>query len=604
MAILIRVKNYMRNAFSYSVIRTASDLLFFLCFFLYFFFFKRYHLAFQEQIQLFRFNADYFREFLSRPGGLSEYAGAFLTQFFNYPFAAAFIITLLCAAIFLIFIRIFSVHNIKGQFWSYIPLIMIAALHSNYLYSAAFTVAFLLSLIYFALYLQAGERKIHLFLILVTWPMLDIAAGGFSLMTGIMCIIHAALVRKDKLRWPVAVTVTALTVIIPLIFSVSVFHVADGRIYTTFLPVQTGSFKEIFLILTCYTPSVLLLSALFRPGERSISSRLKHSLNAAALIIVVAFSVFVFRSFRDENTELLLGIDSDVQRSDWEAVLIKSGEINEPNRMVLHYTNLALYKTGHLCDRLFHYPQSGKAGLWLDWQQDWLIAFFGCGTYYQIGYNSEAYRWAFEAMVAKGPNPRSLKILALTCIAENDLRLAEKYLNILRQTASYRRWAERYLSILDDPDFLDKDKELSAKRDLMIRSVFINSNNLGGRLQHLLREHPDNRMAYEYFMASLLLEKDLDGFAANIERVKDLGYKSLPVHFEEAILAYRSYSGKNILPAGYIIGPQTMNRLEAYAAAVYSYGTDNRTAAQKMYSKFGRTYWYYLKYTDHQKPLF
>lgn len=603
MAILIRVKNYMRKAFSYSFLRPVSGTLFFTCIFLYFFFFKRNHLAFQEQLQLFRFSNEYFREFLSRPGGLSEYAGAFLTQFYFSPFTAALIITLLCAAIFLLFQKIFSAYSLKGHFWSYIPVILIAALHSDYSYSTSLTVAFLFSTMYFALYLITGERKMQLCLLPLTWPLLYIATGGYSLVTGIMCTIHAALVREDKLKWPVAIIVPALAIFVPLTVSNTVFYGGDGRIFTSFLPLQPGTFRELFLVLIFYAPAVLLVSALFKPGEKTIPAGLKYALNGAALILVVAFSVYVFRSFRDKNTELLLGMDRDVQRSDWGSVLEKSGQIVEPNRMALHYTNLALFKTGHLCDRLFHYPQSGKAGLWLDWQQDWLIAFFGCGTYYQIGYNSEAYRWAYEAMVAKGPNPRSLKILALTCIADNDLRLAEKYLNVLRESAFYREWAEQYLLKLYDPAFPDEDREISARRALLIRSSFINSNNLGGRLQHLLREHPDNRMAYEYFMASLLLEKDLDGFAASIDRVKDFGYKSLPVHFEEAIVAYRSYSGKEILPSGYTISQQTMNRLEAYASAVYSYGTNNSAAARKMYAKFGGTYWYYLKFTDHQKPL-
>ncbi len=67
---------------------------FFMACFLYFVIFNRYLLAYQEQLQLFRFDWNYFTGYLAKPGGLAEYIGAFFIQFYLNPVIGAFIVTL------------------------------------------------------------------------------------------------------------------------------------------------------------------------------------------------------------------------------------------------------------------------------------------------------------------------------------------------------------------------------------------------------------------------------------------------------------------------------------------------------------------------------
>ncbi|KAA6307030.1 hypothetical protein EZS27_041304, partial [termite gut metagenome] len=60
-------------------------------------------LDYHEQIQLFRFDYFYLLSYLKCAGGLSRYLGSFLTQFYYYPLAGAFVITLVVVAIYLLF---------------------------------------------------------------------------------------------------------------------------------------------------------------------------------------------------------------------------------------------------------------------------------------------------------------------------------------------------------------------------------------------------------------------------------------------------------------------------------------------------------------------
>ena len=61
--------------------------------FIFFGVYYSYHLHYQEQFQMFLFTSDYFVEQVSHPGGMADYLGGFLTQFYYYSWAGAAILT-------------------------------------------------------------------------------------------------------------------------------------------------------------------------------------------------------------------------------------------------------------------------------------------------------------------------------------------------------------------------------------------------------------------------------------------------------------------------------------------------------------------------------
>jgi len=108
---------------------------FFFIAFAYFCFVANYVLYFQETQALFVFSGEFLNQRLVKPGGLVEYAGKFLTQFYASKVAgslvAAFFITLPALSVFYINKKL-----IKGTAVSF-PLFLVApaflmVLHSNY----------------------------------------------------------------------------------------------------------------------------------------------------------------------------------------------------------------------------------------------------------------------------------------------------------------------------------------------------------------------------------------------------------------------------------------------------------------------------------------
>jgi hypothetical protein len=578
---------------------------FFMAYFLYFAIFNLYLLAYQEQLQLFRFDWNYFTGYLAKPGGLTEYAGAFLIQFYLNPVIGAFIVTLAGIATYVLTSYIFKKYKISGILWSFIPVLLLIALQSDYIFNLGYTLELLLVLTFFAIYISVRNDYIRYTFGFIGWFFLYLAAGVFSLLATLICIIHELLFTKNGFRLLAASGFALIAFLFP--------YLAWHTIY--FIPIKEVWFNPIFHSLGETTKYALILFIAYFPllfiVIKILPAPLKKTLLQSGwnlktilsgMIVIVAFSWGIKKYVYNPELNLFFEIDHYVQKANWNKVLLLSSRSQEANQLILYYTNLALYKTGHLGDRLFYYNQIGVPGLWLDREGDEISLFLGGEIFYHLGNINEAYRWAFDAMVANGQTPpRLLKQLVLISLINGDLMVAAKYLNILDRSLYYRNWAKHYRNYLSDPDLLLKDPEIAGKRQLLINTDFVSgSNDSGIELKPLLENHPGNKMAFEYYMSSLLLDKNLIGFADNIDRIKDFGYKEIPVHYEEALLIYMGYYKKNAVPLGYGIRKSTYQHFKDYAKAYSSRSGSPETAAPFFHRSYGNTYWFYLHFINNR----
>jgi hypothetical protein len=169
----------------------------------------------------------------------------------------------------------------------------------------------------------------------------------------------------------------------------------------------------------------------------------------------------------------------------------------------------------------------------------------------------------------------------------------------LDETLFYRKWAHHYQNLLDNPELMIHDKEIMEKKHFNLRTdIFadINSNDIG--LLQLLKDHPDNKMAFEYYMAEALLNRNIDSFVSQIGRLRELGYSRIPVHYEEAMLVYMSHTEKDIVPEGYELSRETIGRLSGYLDVLKTYGDNRKKASQMLFPEYGGTYWYYLNFIN------
>ena len=571
----------------------------FLVFYIYFFAFNKYHLFYLEQTQLFQFSADYFQSFLGKPGEFIFYLGGFLSQFFVNSYLGSGIITLLAIAVYFLSHIIFRKLGINSLVLSFIPVLLIATLQSDHLYKTGLTVGIILALLFICLYLQIHDKIKRSILGGAGWLLLYHLSGGFALFASLLVVISELFYFKTKAKWIAALVISLVSIGFPFL-AWKFFYLMPFRDAWFFpFPFWGVSRMPLFAVLLAFFPLIILILAgykQFRKKEILVFPWNLSSILAGSLVIITGL-VLVKTQAHDPKTEILLGLDYHVQMEEWEKVIELSKTYPGSNQLILYYTNLALYKTGQMSDRMFDFQQHGVDGLRLEWKRNEVAPFFGGEIFYHLNYINEAYRWAFESMEAKGLNPRSLKRLALTSLINGHYSIAEKYLNILDQTIFYKDWSARYSTFVSDTTQISRNKELTEKRQFLLKQDFINDSkdyNLG--LSQLLQEHPQNKMAFEYQMAIFLLNKDITNFAANIYRLKELGYRHIPVNYEEALLFSMIYFKKDLVPEGYSVRSATIKRKNDYISQLSQYGNDRELAARQLNKQFGKTYWYYLHF--------
>ncbi|MDD2306435.1 MAG: DUF6057 family protein [Prolixibacteraceae bacterium] len=567
----------------------------FLAFYFYFFSFNKFHLFYVEQTQLFRFSGDYFRPFLEKPGELVFYLGEFLSQFFVNPYLAAGIVTLLAVATYFLTHFIFEKLGINALVLSFIPVLFIAGFQSNHLFKIGLIVGVILALSFSYLYLRLTINLYRYIIGSVAWLLLYVLSGSFALFASVLIVLFELFYFNSKKKWIVILAIVLLSIGIPYLGWKFYYLIpfADAWFYP--LPFWGVSRMPLFAALLLYFPVVVLVLSGYRQirkKEALIIPWNYASILAGSAIIIAGIFVVKTKAY-DPKIEIFLGMDHYVQAEDWNKVISLSKKYQGTNQLVMYYTNLALYKTGQFSTRMFDFPQRGIDGLRLEWTRDEVTPFFGGEIFYHLNYVNEAYRWAFESMVAKGLNPRSLKRLVQTSLINGQYEVASKYLNVLDQTLFYKDWATKYRTYVLDPAKISQNKELAEKMKFLAKNDFI-SYDLG--LPLLLKEHPENKMAFEYLMAVFLLNKDITSFAANIYRLKELGYREIPVNYEEALLFCMTYFKRDLVPEGFSIRQATIQRKNEYIAQISRCGGDRDRAAKELYKQFGNTCWYYLHF--------
>jgi hypothetical protein len=571
----------------------------FVIYFLYFALFNRYTILYLEQNQLFIWSLDFLKEQFSLPGGLILYSGSFFTQFFVSSWLGAFIYTLNAFAVFLLSFYIFRKHNLENIVISFVPVWLLAILQTNMLFTFGQATGLLLLLCYIAIYVSINKSGSRYLFFFAAWPIFYILAGGFSIPLVLLCLLHELLFRKEKKRYIITFLYVVTGALVPYLSSRFIFYIQPDKIFT--YPVISGlnSISLYALILSfVWTPLIMLAGSLFGKAQ-SLKKRLSawsFTNVVAAVVIIVLMAFVIHKRAYNKMADMMLGVDHYAQKAEWDKLLKLSDRYPGYNTLVIYYTNLALYKTGKLMDKMFSYPQIGSQGLRLKWQRN-LNLFFGGEVFSQLAYNNESIHWAFEALVAKGLNPRSLKKLAVGYTVNGNFDIAAKYLGLLDRTLFYRKWAQQHIKYLSDPALAGKDPEISGYSYLLVSSNFFSEVN-GLNLQDLLRNHPENKMAYEYLLASLLLDRNLGGFAKVVPDMKYYDYNRMPLHVEEALIFYNSYEKEKIIPEGYSFSPETVNRFNDYAKVYTKFRSNLKVAAYELRKKYGGTYWYYLQFPN------
>lgn len=309
--------------------------------------------------------------------------------------------------------------------------------------------------------------------------------------------------------------------------------------------------------------------------------------------------VFFLKSY-SVGERIMLKAEQAAKAEDWNKVLeYTENYLNRgrSNHLIAYFHNLALYHTGSLPYRLFDYPQAlGVKSLYFPWDGNSRESEYGYLLYEKLGYLNEAHRWEFEAMVVWGETAPHLLNLARYNLSNGRPRVAQRFINLLKQSLFYRDEALRLEQLAGTSDTSLPRNALPNVDDIPAR--FSNVLNLGPELQYLCEKDTTNRMAFEYLMSHLLLSNHVERFAQNLPLMRRFAYPRLPQTYEEALYIYELGVGREKVfeMTGLTVGEDTKRRFDRY------YRLAQAEQMEALQAEFGNTYWFYLNYISPYGP--
>jgi hypothetical protein len=302
---------------------------------------------------------------------------------------------------------------------------------------------------------------------------------------------------------------------------------------------------------------------------------------------------------RQTDIKYRLTVHDLARRGQWAEVLRLADEMQGRYAYTpacLFDVDRAMAHLGRMGEDMFKYPHDIRALAFLASDELRLQLRFAklFDLHFDLGDLNAAEQDAYELLEIQGPSPFILEALARVHMAKGELAAARVVLKALQRSPAYRETASRWLEEMKEPSRLAADASVASGRrwrrqtDHEVRLVSYDQ-----ILLDLLRDHPDNRIAFEYLTAYYLLRNMRAELAANLYRVRDLGYGRLPRHYAEALVVHTNQIRQPLDLQGWSIDPGLTDQLRQITATWTGLGGDRQAAMAALAPQFGNTYTFY-----------
>ncbi len=313
---------------------------------------------------------------------------------------------------------------------------------------------------------------------------------------------------------------------------------------------------------------------------------------SAVACLSAAFLLVALPSL-DRQTRYFLRFKRSCLRRDWPAALRLAARIRPDTyrqRPVLYpMLHRALYHAGRLPYALLDFPTDRSLMLPVPMPRwDRLVregSMETAETCLDLGLVNHAELMAYDSLEAVEKPARAYRLLARVYLLKDNPAAARPILNLLRKTLVHRRWADRYLALLDGTPADHPDPRIAHIRSVMVTTdlpedarLLYGLTNMAwdweAVLKKLLDVHPSNKMAFEYLMSYYLLRGRTHQVVELLPLLKRLGYREIPDLYQEALLTDSLLAGR---------GPETLHSWPLKPPLVQKYST-----LMRIYDRLGR----------------
>ncbi len=550
--------------------RLLLTLVFGICVFIFWRMRYPFALTFQEQLQLFLFDNDYFLERIAEPGGLARYVAEFLVQFYNSVTMGAAIIAVLMMLVQRLTWRLMRCE--EHYCLSFLPAILLWYAMGDESVMLTYTVALVMAMASAWALMTAFPKNDN--------PRGQIIAKSIALfilipiiywLIGPMVILVALCVMPASVIWALAVMLISA-------------HFVPFPLSRVMIGVSYYRFPETLPYILMVTPALIwILSISIRriPQQKTWVSYCE----ALALGALIGCPELGYEAKKYE----LLEYDYLVRIKDWQGIIAKAEKKTPDLPMSVSATNLALAMTNQLGERAFDFYQRTSEGLLPKFERNYATSQLSGEIYFHLGLVNTAQRFAFEAMEAipnYNKSARVVKRLAETNLINGEYEVARKYLQMLEKTIFYRPWAKRTIAMLGNEKQIDSHPLYGTLRLYRLQEDFLFSEDeLDKICGQLFMHNKKNQMAAQYLVMAPLLDRDIPRFISYVQVVQNtIAYN--PRVVQEGI-AFAFMQKRQQPPQG-LVSQQTLQRLSDFARI---FSANNSSPELE---RFRNTAWYYL----------
>jgi len=597
--------------------------------------------VFFAQNDLFLWNYRFFRDFLLTAGGLAGWLGELVLQACHFGWPGALALT---AVVWLVliatkgFMKTVSPSG-TGAMWT-APAIVLVAVHSRYDYPFSITIGAALAMAAALGYVRAADRwggwRVLWFAALCA---LVYYAAGAAFYVFAFCTLIYEFYRPGS-RWAK----------LGLIAGATAARFAVERVLDSFEPGSfylhipaAAAFAEerslnavVVAVYASFPLGALLLADRAAQRRRKKSGDPPPSTVAdapreltksggrlrwmAGTVLLIVAAIVAGRIAARPNIRTVLTLHECADGERWDEVLRLGTRVPADlySAYVVHDVNLALYHTDRMTTDMFSYRQFGSPFV-LEWKPgpctlsmldlDALTMRKLGDLHLRLGRMNDAEYYAHESYV-RHPSAKCLRLLAKTAMAKHEVEQARLFLSVLRDDLVYGSWAADWLTRLQRAPSLTGDTEIDrirslrlAEEDIYQTATFIPNTIIAGRdvstpdqIASLLRQNPQNRMAFEYLMAVYLVNTDVAAAAALLPKAADFSYPGTPPVYEEAaMVSARANRSKldtadgKVAVNGCVISEQILDRIHRFDEAKAS-GHLDREEISRLAGELGLAY--------------
>lgn len=529
----------------------------------------------------FIFGTPFFYTLLSKPFGLMQYVGAWLTQFFYQPAIGAAMLAAVWVAIFFVGTKAFRLQGSASAlmllpvacllvsvvdlgYWIYVLPVR------GYWFSQSVGYLVMLLLLWAA---RRTPRKLHLI-----WYLLGVCIypvlGWFALLF-VLCLVIA-----EKTTWREYVG------IVLLLFTASIWHTQ----YYSNLKIDDVILAGLPVFDTPSDSSPHLSYPFWVLGAASVLISLCSKYLAKWFVPVLCAAVGIFYSwsqmYYDKNYIDEMRMVRYASDDNWKDVLTMAEENKNPTTSMVFLRNIALMHEGGLLDRSF---ALGNEGVGIYNPDSVHVSFLEIAaplTYYNYGMLNEGFRLSFECAVQSGFSPVYLKMLARCAHANGEDELANRYIAQLHYHPFYTNWkpekASEMISELHH-SYSDEITGVESSDGYIVNSIS-------------LWYATDSKLASEQALFYSMLRRDSRRFWASFRTFIKLHMgEAFPVNVAEAYILYMDKAPETkrvMIP----VNEELFDRYKQFwdtLKDLLQSGRSREEVVEQMRLKYGDTYWYY-----------